>query len=146
MAGDPDTAKKQNDLRREQKRKQRMGRGKNRHQRNEQVEEARLSRHLKGDWSPETKTLLMSRLADKEGFVITSRTLHKLMLDGKLSVVVKDEDNVLINGKTFFVTKEGFKDEDGDSPQYAFYSVTVEVGGGFGYQMRWDRSGRMFVG
>lgn len=142
MAGEPNTAEKQNAIRREQKRKQRTGRKKNRN--TERGEEVKLSRHVQGDWSASTKTQLSSLMMEK-GYIITSRNLVRLMLDGKLSVIVTDEDNPLINGKEFFVTKEGFKDAEENPPGYMFYSVTVPVGNGYGYQMRWDRSERMFV-
>ena len=81
----------------------------------------------------------------EEKRTITSRTLVRLMNEDKLSVVVHDEDNILINGKTLFVTREGFKDVDGNPPGYQIYGITIEIAQGFGYQFKWDKSGRMFV-
>lgn len=143
MAGETDKAAQQNAIRREQKRKQRVGRGKRPQSR--EIEVAKLSRHVRGDWSAETKTLLTGMMME-ENRLVTGRSLAKLMFDGKLSVVVKDSENPMINEKVFRVTKEGFIGEDGNPPGYKIYSITVPVGNGYGFQMRWDKSGRMFVG
>lgn len=143
MAGQTDKAARQNELRREQKRKQRVGRGKRKQ--SHEIEEAKLSRHVQGEWSAETKTLLTGIMME-ENRIVTSRSLVKLMFDKKLSVVVKDEENPLINNKVFHVTKEGFVDDEGHPPGYKIYSITVPVGNGYGFQMRWDKTGRMFVG
>lgn len=142
MAGEKNTAEKQNEIRREMKRKQKVGRRRRRP--TEASDKVRLSRWVKGEFSPETKTILSSIIMEEKK-VVTSRTLVWLMNEKRLSVVVHDEDNILINDKTFFVTREGFKDVDGDPPGYQFYGVTVEIAQGFGYQFKWDKSGRMFV-
>lgn len=142
MAGEKNTAEKQNEIRREMKRKQKVGRRRRRP--TETNNTVRLSRWVKGEFSPETKTLLSSMIMEEKK-IVTGRILIRLMHEGKLSVIVHDEDNVLINGKTFFVTTSGFKDLDGDVPGYEFYGVTVEIAQGFGYQFKWDKSKRMFV-
>lgn len=142
MAGEANTAEKQNEIRREQKRKQRLGKGRRQHI--EQKESAKLTRFVRGDWSEETKTLLSSLIME-ENQVITGRTLVKIMYESKLSIIVDDPENPLINGKKFNVTKEGFKDDKGNGPEYDFYSVTVPTGNGFGFQFKWDKTQRMFV-
>lgn len=140
-ANSKDKAQKQNEIRRANKAKRKHS---SKHQKTKEIESAKLSRFVKGMFSPQTKTLLASMMME-EGRVITGRSFVKLMFDNKLSVTVLDEENPLIHGKTFHVTKDGFKDEDGDPPGYQFYAVTVETGNGYGVQFRWDKKGRMLI-
>ena len=53
MAGEPNTAEKQNEIRREQKRKQRLGRGRRKDER--ALENVKIKRHVTGKFTEKTE-------------------------------------------------------------------------------------------
>jgi len=140
MAGDPNTADKQNELRREQKRKQRTNRKKGFSSHTSAAEKIRLPRVVNAQFSGATKEAVDQRIVDLPMMPITSGFFKKLLSRGVgLHFRVSDDKFPTMNGDEFSVTLEGF-----DTPIFV-HTVRFWTGLGFGIEVKKLPNGKVIV-
>ena len=136
MAGDPNTADKQNELRREQRTNRKKGFSSH----TSAAEKIRLPRVVNAQFSGATKEAVDQRIADLPEIPITSGFFKKLLSRGVgLHFRVKDDKFPTMNESEFSVTLEGF-----DTPIFV-HTVRFWTGLGFGIEVKKLPNGKVIV-
>lgn len=86
MAGEPNTAEKQNEIRRAQKQKQRYGKKKNRG-RVEDQEKIKVNRHINAKFGPNTELAIKEHFLNKPEEAVTTEFFRGLMKNQAVDVV-----------------------------------------------------------
>lgn len=122
MAGEPNTAEKQNEIRREQKRKQRLGKGKKKG--GLELENVRVSRHVTGSFDQEMQDAIAKRFMTKPEEPITTEFFRQYVKEKPIKVDCGD-----VHG-TVEITEDDIK------CSLVVYTVTVFTAGGYGVKFK----------
>jgi len=128
MAGEPNTAEKQNEIRREQKRKHRTGKKKGFGRQDVSAsEKMRLPRVVNAVFTGETQAAVDQHIMDRPELPLTTNFFKKILKRGDpIEFKVNDDKFPTMDGETFRVDKEGF-----DTPIFV-HTVRFWTGMGFG--------------
>lgn len=134
-----DTATKQNEMRRAQKKRQSMGK---RGAKNEtKLEDVKIRRHVQGSWADDTVTAIRNQVLAYPGRPITTQFFRKMMKNEGVRVVINDEGHDL-EGREVTITNDGITSELG----LELFSVTVSLDSTFGVRFNKDKhTGRVYV-
>lgn len=95
--------------------------------------------HFKASFSPDLQAFLVSyvqNLHEKLGgdveISLDTRALKDAMNADRLSVVI-DEKSPILAGRTVFITKAGFLNENGEQLEQKCFQITVPHGGPLGW-------------
>jgi hypothetical protein len=122
MAGDVGCAEKQNEIRREQKRRQAIGRGKAK--KGIELEEGRIDRHVTGHFCGTTEQAIAEQFQRYPEQPITSEFFRQLMKNDGIQVDVGG-----IHGELTVTATE-------IQSKLKVYSVTVFTSGGYGIKFK----------
>lgn len=140
MAGEPNTAEKQNEIRREQKRKQRVGKKKGFSKHVSASEKIKLPRVVSGVFTGETKAALDQRIVDRPELPITTGFFKKILKRGDpIEFKVNDENFPTMDGEEFKVDDQGIH-----TPIYV-HTVRVWTGVGYGIEIKKLPNGKVIV-
>lgn len=140
MAGEVNTSEKQNEIRRAQKHKQRVGRKKGFSSHQSSLESIKLPRVVSAQFSGETMASIDQRIADQPDLPITSGFFKKILKRGDvIEFRVNDERFPTMNGESFTVSSSGF-----DTPIFV-HTVRFWTGLGFGIEVKKLPNGMVIV-
>lgn len=140
MAGEPDTAQKQNEIRRAQKQKQRFGKKKGFSAQQSGVEQVKLPRVVSAVFAGETQASLNQRILDRPELPVTTGFFKKILKRGDpIEFKVNDENFATMNGQEFTVDESGIH-----TPIYV-HTVRIWTGMGYGIEIKKLPNGKVIV-
>ena len=126
MAGEPNTAEKQNEIRREVKRRRGKGSKKSTHGKST---ETNFKFHVYGSFSEETKELISKRFRSKPEEPITTEWFRNVLKNNSITVDLTDSPI-----EKAVITSNGIKSVG--TFDIDLFSVTVFTSGGFGVKFK----------
>jgi len=140
MAGELNTAEKQNEIRREQKRKQRVGKKKGFSRHVSAGEKIKLPRVVSAKFSGETRAAIDQHIASRPDLPLTTGFFKKILKRGDpIDFKVTDENFPTMQEGEFQVTSERI-----DTPIFV-HTVRFWTGLGYGIEIKKLPSGKVIV-